>query len=101
MRPTRSVTAEEENFRLEPIPGVPNARMIKRDPVKPEPEGTIVLVPFRVTGYDPDCDGSLMARMEGIDLDGKTTGWEVDSVGLGGCLVVTPEELRSLGGGDA
>jgi len=86
MRPTRKVTAREENFRLE-------AGVVSRDPVEPEPVGTIVLVPFRVTGYDPDCDGELMARLENINFRGEATGWEVDSVGIDDCLVATQEEL--------
>jgi len=71
---------------------------IKRDPVEPEPVGTIVLMAFRVTGYDQDCDGSLMARLEHIDKDGEATGWEEDSVGLypSNDLVVTAEEWRQL-----
>lgn len=63
MRPANKITAESENFRLE-------GGFIKRDPVEPEPVGTIVLKVFRVTGYDSDCDGSLMARMENIDSQG-------------------------------
>lgn len=96
MRPIHKVTAEEENFRLEPIGTTPDgatAGLVRRDPVKPEPEGTIVLLPFRVTGYDRDCDRSLMVRLENIDFNGETTGWEVDSVGLGDGFVITQEQL--------
>lgn len=61
MRLIREITSEEENFRT-----VPNGPFVtfKRDPVQPEPIGTIVLIPHRIVGYDPDCDGSLMARLE-------------------------------------
>lgn len=99
MRPVREITNEEENFRTEPVPGTA-LEFIKRDPVKPEPEGTIILVPFRIAGYDPDCDGSLMARLEAINKDGEVTGYTTDSHGLGPSthLVVTPEELRALFG---
>lgn len=99
MRPVREITAKEENFRMEPVPGA-SFDVIRRDPVKPEPEGTIVLVPFRITGYDKDCDGSLMARLEAIDKDCEPTGWETDSHGLYPTveLVVTPEELKALFG---
>ena len=92
MRPVKDVT-KIENFRTE-------ENYIKRDSVKPEPEGTIVLAPFRITGYDADCDGSLMARMEAIDRDGKATGWEVNCVGLYpfNNLVVNLDELRELFG---
>ena len=91
MRPANKITAESENFRLE-------GGFIKRDPVEPEPVGTIVLKVFRVTGYDSDCDGSLMARMENIDSKGGATGWEVDSIGIyPDCdLVVSPDELKAL-----
>lgn len=99
MRPVKEITAAEENFRTEPVPGAA-FDVIKRDSVKPEPEGTIILVPFRITGYDPDCDGSLMARLEAIDKDGEATGWETNCHGLypSTNLVVTPEELKALFG---
>jgi hypothetical protein len=92
MRTVRNITAEEENYRV--VEFMPGMLTSKKDPVKPEPEGTIVLMAFRITGYDQDCDGSLMARMERIDKDGETTGWEPHSIGLyEDCdLVVTAEE---------
>ncbi len=84
LRPVREITAEEENFRTEPLfvaPGI-EAVTSRRDPVEPEPVGTIVLLAFRVVGYDPDCDGSLMARLEHIDRDGDASGWEPNCLGL-------------------
>jgi hypothetical protein len=99
MRPVREITGEEENFRLVPVePGSP-MEVIRRDPVEPEPVGTLVLVAFRITGYDSDCDGSLMARLEHINRDGAATGWTQNCIGLysEGELVVSPEELRQLG----
>lgn len=95
MRPVREITAEEENFRFQQIG---RFEVIKRDPVKPEPEGTIVLMAFRVTGYSPDCDGSLMAKLEHIGKDGEATGWEPDSIGLyPDCEVVcTLDEFRAM-----
>lgn len=75
MKPVREITSEEENFRLE-------SHVIKRDPIKPVPAGTIVIKLFRVTGYDQDCDGSLMARLENIDKNGEPTGWEERAIGL-------------------
>ena len=99
MRPVREVTAQEENFRCEPVPGLPDRfAFIRRDPIKPEPEGTIVLMAFRVTGYDQDCDGSLMARLEAIDKTGDTTGYEVTNIGLypDVDVVVTLEEWRAM-----
>ncbi|MBI2099644.1 hypothetical protein HYT45_04560 [Candidatus Uhrbacteria bacterium] len=99
MRPVREVTAEEENFRFEEHGTLPGG-VIRRDPVEPEPAGTIVLMAFRVTGYDPDCDGSLMAQLEQVHIDGsnETTGWHPSSIGLypQSEIVVTQEELRSL-----
>jgi len=79
MRPVRRITAEEENFRTERRWCF---EVMKRDPVEPEPVGSIVLMAFRVTGYDPDCDGSLMARLEHIDKEGTPTGWDTTNVGL-------------------
>jgi hypothetical protein len=98
MRPVREITADEENFRLEPIDGCSNAGCIRRDPVKPEPEGTIILKAFRITGYDQDCDGSLMARLEAIDQKGDTTGWQPKNIGLYPSteLVVSLEELQEM-----
>lgn len=95
MRTVREVTAEEENFRTEEVGGF---SLIRKDPVKPEPEGTIVLMAFRVSGYDPDCDGSLMARLEHIDKDLKPTGWEPTNIGLYSStdLFVTEEEWQGL-----
>lgn len=97
MRPVRKITAKEENFRLEPIPGT-CLNAIRRDSVEPEPIGTIVLEAWRITGYDKDCDGSLMARLERIDRDGNPTGATRTHCGLysEASLVVTPEELKAM-----
>lgn len=54
----------------------------RRDPVEPVPVGSYVARVFRVIGYDPDCDGSLMARLEAVNAAGEPTGWTVDRVGL-------------------
>ena len=107
MRPVREITAEEENFRTEPLfrptdpeysPELNIAHVIRRDPVAPEPVGTIILMAFRVTGYDKDCDGSLMARLENINKDSEASGWTTDSHGLhpDGDLVVTQSELTAM-----
>ena len=104
MRPVREITAQEENFRTEPMfknpphPGLAQMEVTKRDPVEPEPVGTIVVMAFRITGYDPDCDGSLMARLEQIDKDGESTGWEPNQLGLYPSvdLVVTEQEWASF-----
>lgn len=94
MRTVRDIT-QEENFRVEAIG---RFDVVRRDPVKPEVEGTLVLVPFRITGYDRDCDGSLMARLEGVDCNGEPTGLKLDCCGLDPTsdLVVSPEELKAL-----
>ncbi len=96
MRPVRNISAED-NARMVSIPGTP-FDTIKRDSVEPEPVGTIVLMAFRITGYDPDCDRSLMARLENIDKDGEETGWESSAIGLysESELVVTADEWRGM-----
>ena len=99
MRPTREITDEEDNFHFE-TKGI--FLLVRRNSVEPEPVGTIVLFPFRVTGYDQDCDGGLMARAENLDnWNGKLepTGWDIDHIGLGGGLVITEYELLRLLGG--
>ena len=75
MRPVRKITAREENFRLEKSDQLRGA-VIRRDSIEPEPSGTIILMPFRITGYDKDCDGSLMARLAAITIrmEGKQDG---------------------------
>lgn len=101
MRPVHEVTAQDENFRLEPMfsdGSCPGATVIRRDPVEPEPVGTVVLRAFRVVGYDQDCDGSLMARLASIDRHGKTTGWTPDCIGLypDSAVVVTQAEWAAM-----
>lgn len=84
LKPVRKITAEEENFRTEPFAAGPgyNIHTSRRDPVEPVPVGTYVVMVFRVTGYDPDCDGSLMARLEQVDRHGECTGWTPSHLGL-------------------
>jgi len=95
MRPVREITSEEENLRFEQSCGY---QVSRRDPVKPEPEGTLVLLAFRVTRYEPDCDGSLMACLEHVDRDGHSSGWKPSRIGL--ChdsgLVVTEDEWERM-----
>ena len=98
MRLIRNITAEEENFRTEPFAGT-SLDIIRRDPIEPEPVGTIVLMAFRVTGYDPDVDGSLMARLDALMIDDlEISGWEVDSIGLypTSGIVLGLDELKEL-----
>jgi len=71
VRRVRDIT-DEENFRLKPVGPF---QTIRRDFVEPEPVGTVLLLAFRITGYDKDCDGSALARLERVDEDCRTTGW--------------------------
>jgi hypothetical protein len=98
MRLIRKITDEEENFRTEPM-GRTGYQVIRRNPVKPEPEGTIILLPFRITGYNPDCDGSLMVCLDRIDINGEATGWSPTNLGLysDSGFVVTADELKEMG----
>lgn len=117
MRRVREVTADEENFRLVPMAGVDSPRIMvaERDPVRPEPVGTLLLVPMRIVGYDLDCDGSLMARFQGVSLDelDNATDPEILNAGLETVrsyadmhthwglypttgIVATPDEIRAL-----
>jgi hypothetical protein len=56
--------------------------MSKKDPVEPEPVGTYVAMVFRVIGYDQDCDGSLMTRLERVNEFGEASGWRSTCIGL-------------------
>jgi len=84
LTPVREITAEEENHRFEPLASGPglNAVTSRRDPVEPVPVGTYIVKVFRVTGYDPDCDGSLMARLANVNRNGEESGWEPTQLGL-------------------
>ena len=99
MRQIREIPMEEENFHLEVVNGFTVPR---RDPVEPEPIGTIVLLPFRVIGYDQDCDRSLMARLANLTLFKRgeliESGWDASNIGLypGDGFVVTEEELLAM-----
>lgn len=81
LRPVREVTPEERNQRLVPFVGT-NMFTTKVDPVEPEPVGTYIVMVFKLTGYDKDCDGSLMGRFEQVDRHGNRTGWEPTHLGL-------------------
>lgn len=101
MRYTKEISTKKENFRLEPLFDTKNnqSSIIKRDPIKSEPEGTIILKAFRIIGYDQDCDGSLMARIENINFtEAESTGWEESGIGLypESTIVITEEELKTL-----
>ena len=82
IRRMKAVSKEEENLQIIPIPGVPNAVTIKVDSIEPLPVGSLIIFMFRITGYDKDCDGSLLARLEKINYKGETTGLELNHVGL-------------------
>jgi hypothetical protein len=118
MRRIRKISAEEENFRTEALTlwRAPSINVIRRDPVQPEPIGTTLLIPMRVIGYDRDCDGSLMARLEAVpldELDGRPDSdmlaADIESVHHFGVAVIThmglypnsgivatPDEIRAL-----
>src|ERR1700677_3778164 len=94
IRRVPEIDRSRENARLEPLAA--GASMFKVDPVEPVPVGTLVARIFRVTGYDQDCDGSLMARLESIGADGEATGWHPTHLGLyPDCawVIDTPDEL--------
>jgi hypothetical protein len=101
IRRVPEITAEQQNARLEPLAEVPGSRMMmfRKDPVEPVPVGTLVARIFRVTGYDQDCDGSLMARLESIGADGEATGWTPTHLGLypdSAWVIDSPDELDRL-----
>jgi hypothetical protein len=88
----------DDNARIVPLASGPgfDAVTIKRDPVEPVPVGTYVVMVFRVTGYDQDCDGSLMARLAQVDRHGEESGWEPTQIGLypdSDLIVDDPDEL--------
>jgi len=120
MRFVKEITAEEENFRTESmgikVPGPVREGaegygsqvremidapmcMIKRDFVKPEEEGTIILMAFAVVDYEKDCDGSALAKLKHIGWDGDPSGLTIDGVGLyhGHDIVISREELEEIG----
>lgn len=92
--------SEQANARTEQwLPGQSQVRVLRQDPVKPVPEGTVVAMLYRVTGYDPDCDGSLMARLEPVDVTGESLGDEEPAQGLhpDSCWVLdAPGDLAQL-----
>lgn len=95
MRPVRDVS-KEENYRVQVIgPGMTET---VREPVEPEPVGTLVLLPFRVAGYDTQRDGTCTARLEHINTDGSATGGEASDIALRptSALVVAEEEISGL-----
>lgn len=94
----KEITAEEENFRTEQLPPN-NFNVIRRDSIEPVPVGTYVVKIFKVTGYDKDCDGSLMARLENITKEGESTGWDADSLSLypeSSWIVESPNDIDNL-----
>lgn len=104
------VTPEQENHRFVDflsgavvMPGETRFVTSKVDPVEPLPVGSYVAMIFRVTGYDPDCDGSLMARLEQVDRNGESSGWEPTQLGLYedyDVVLDNPGDLHDLIDGD-
>lgn len=84
----RTFEKPEENHRFVPIGTGTldgNATTVvtsKRDFVPPVPIGSYVVMVFQVAGYTPDCDGSALAQLKQVDLNGKETGWDADHIGL-------------------
>ena len=98
MRFIREITAKEENFRGEPLFPGNKALQIKRDFVEPEPIGTVILIPFRISGYGKDCDGSALATLTAIDNNFEETGWRPDCIGLypSSGLIVSEQEYKDM-----
>lgn len=95
MRPVRDVS-KEENYRVQVIgPGMTET---VREPVEPEPVGSLVLLPFRVVGYDTQDDGTCTARLEHINTDGSATGGQASGIALrpASALVLAEGEIDSL-----
>ena len=69
-----------------------------RTPVEPEPVGSIVLVPFRVTGYEVDDNGNCKAQLEQVNAKGDTNGWKPEARWLQSqdALVVEQDDLQEL-----
>lgn len=95
LRRLPTITAEQENFRLERDPSS-GFSFVRRDPVEPVPVGTYVVEVYKVVGYDRDVDGSLMARLESVDRDGEETGSTQGEVGLYPDTVVVVDHPRDL-----
>jgi hypothetical protein len=96
----------DTNDRVVPFVDGPGftAMTVQRDFAKPVPEGTYVAMVFRVTGYDSDCDGSAMARLEQVNRGGESTGWEPTHLGLYADVDVvldSPEDLFKLSEGES
>lgn len=92
----RRIEEEYDNFRVVYKGGI---RVVRRDFVPPVPVGSYVVKVFRVTGYDPDCDGSAMARLEAVNFEGEPTGSIMGYLGLypDTALVVDhPSEVTKL-----
>jgi len=92
MKLIREITAEEENFRLE-------KNFIKRDPVKVVEEDQILLIPFKITGFTQDCDGSLMLKLSALQIDTlEETGWTEQNIGIypSTGFITNENELKSL-----
>jgi len=93
----------EDKARVESLGSNNNVQYLtlKRDFVPPVPEGSYVIMVFKVTGFGSDCDGSALPVLEQVDFDGRTTGWTENMVGLHGntaLIVDNPKELTKLVG---
>lgn len=94
----RPLPEREDTARYVPIEGM-NAVTTRRVFIEPVPVGTYVAMTFRVTGYEPDCDGSALAQVEHVDRRGEATGWEADHIGLSpntDVILDAPGDLHKL-----
>jgi len=94
----RTLKKPDENHRYRQIGTAQDGGAIvtsQRDFVHPVPVGGHVVMIFRVTGYDPDCDGSALARLEHVNTKGETSGMTLDCMGLwdGDLIVDDPSDL--------
>ena len=94
-RPVRDVSQEEHSRVPVMGPGMPET---VREPVEPEPAGTLLLLPFRVVGYDTQGDGTCTARLEHINTAGSTTGGQANGIALRppSARVVAAAEIAGL-----
>lgn len=83
LRPARQITTEEEGVRPHRHP-VDGMSTLVRSPVEVEPVGTYIVGVYEIVGYQPDCDGGLLAILRQVDRHGAPTGLEARGVRLDG-----------------
>jgi len=103
IRAINEITSEEDGFRLIPSEC---GMSCKYDFVMPEPCGTILLLPFKVTKYVKDCDGSALANLVNLYLYSDNhaeysisdSGWAPNAISLtkGSGVVISEDKLIEL-----